>query len=83
MNQEVNLKKKKSELQRNRDSMLPFMQNLNMKIRVYFVHEVHLHEENVWKPIQKYREQQRDQKNKRPSNHKILGKPQTGIQTIP
>ena len=49
MNQEVNLKK--SELQRNRDSVLPFMQNLNMKIRVYIVHEVHLHEEKVWKAI--------------------------------
>lgn len=49
MNQEVNLKK--SELQRNRDSMLPFMQNLNVKIRVYIVYEVHLHEEKVWKPI--------------------------------
>ena len=81
MNQEVNLKK--SELQRNRDSMLPFMQNLNMKIRVYIVYEVHLHEEKVWKPIQKYKEQKRNQKNKGPSNHKILGKPQKGIQTIP
>lgn len=35
--------------------MLPFMQNLNTKIRVYIVYELYIHEEKVRKVIWKYR----------------------------